>query len=121
MINYNKITEIFCIVDEFCKEFDSETQEFILENKLKRPPRMSSSEIISIASFFRLSDFRCFKLHIIIKSEIISFCITQTNVDEREPLKKMKISLKKYLVNCLPIKVTLENNCLKLFLSMIFI
>ena len=179
MINYDKITDIFCIVDEFQKEFDSVTQKFILGNKPKQPPKMSSSEVISIALFFHLSGFRCFKhfylfyilrhmttefpktvsynrftelmqanlmsmtvfaktcclgactgisfvdstpirvcknkrikrnkvykglaatekstvgwfygfkLHIIIndKGEIISFCITQANVDDREPLK----------------------------------
>ena len=179
MINYDKITDIFCIVDEFQKEFDSVTQKFILGNKPKRPPKMTSSVVISIALFFHLSGFRCFKhfylfyvqrhmtaefpktvsynrftelmqanlmsmtvfaktcclgactgisfvdstpkrvcknkrikrnkvfkglaatgkstvgwfygfkLHIIIndKGEIISFCITQANVDDREPLK----------------------------------
>lgn len=61
MINYDKITEIFCVVDEFCKEFEKVTQSFILGNKPKRPPKMSSSEVISIALFFHLSGFRCFK------------------------------------------------------------
>ncbi len=61
MINYDKITDIFCIVDEFQKEFDSVTQKFILGNKPKRTPKMSSSEVISIALFFHLSGFRCFK------------------------------------------------------------
>lgn len=179
MINYDKITEIFCITDEFCKEFENVTKSFIIGNKPKRPPKMSSSEVISIALFFHLSGFRCFKhfyifyvqrhmqsefpntvsynrftelmqknlmamtifaktcclgsctgisfvdstpirvcsnkrikrnkvfkdiatvgrstmgwfygfkLHIIIndKGEIISFCVTQANVDDREPLK----------------------------------
>ena len=61
MINYDKITDIFCIVDEFQKEFDSVTQKFILGNKPKQPPKMSSLEVISIALFFHLSGFRCFK------------------------------------------------------------
>ena len=61
MINYDKITDIFCIVDEFQKEFDSVTQKFILGNKPKRPPKMSSSEVISIALFYHLRGFRCFK------------------------------------------------------------
>ena len=61
MINYDKITDIFCIVDEFQKEFDSVTQKFILGNKPKQPPKMSSSEVISITLFFHLSGFRCFK------------------------------------------------------------
>ena len=61
MITFNKITEIFCIVDEFCKEFERETEHFLIGNKPKRPPRMSSAEIITISLLFHLSGFRCFK------------------------------------------------------------
>ena len=178
MICFDKITDLFCVTDEFCKNFEKTTQSFIIGNKAKRKPRMSTAEVITICYLFHLSGFRCFKhfylfyvqkhmqkefpntvsynrfvelmqsvivpmtmfartclgscsgisfidstpvrvcknkrinknkvfkgfattgkstigwfhgfkLHIIIndKGEILSFCITQANVDDREPLK----------------------------------
>lgn len=61
MIDYSKISDIFCLVDEFCKDFDITTRPFLLGNPSKRPSMMSKSEIISICLFFHLSGFRCFK------------------------------------------------------------
>lgn len=61
MIDYVKVTEIFCLVDEFCKEFDANTQPFLLGKPSKRPPIMSKSEVITICLLFHLSGFRCFK------------------------------------------------------------
>ena len=61
MIDFNKISDIFCLVDEFCKDFDETTRSFILGKPSKRPPVMSKSEIISICLLFHLSGFRCFK------------------------------------------------------------
>ena len=46
MIIYSKITEIFCIVDEFCKEFDQLVDKHLLGNPSKRPSTMSKSEVI---------------------------------------------------------------------------
>lgn len=61
MINFDKITEIFCLVDEFCQNFDLTTKHFILGKPSKRPPVMSKSEVITITILFHLSGFRCFK------------------------------------------------------------
>lgn len=61
MINFDKITDIFCIADEFCKSFDQSTRPFLLGKPSKRPPVMSTSEIISICLLFHLSGFRRFK------------------------------------------------------------
>lgn len=61
MIDYSKISDIFCLVDEFCKDFDQTTRSFLLGKPSKRPPVMSKSEIISICLLFHLSGFRCFK------------------------------------------------------------
>lgn len=61
MIDYSKITEIFCLVDEFCQEFDASTRSFLLGKPSKRPPLMSKSEVITICLLFHLSGFRCFK------------------------------------------------------------
>jgi hypothetical protein len=61
MICIDKITEIFCIVDEFCINFDQSTKSFILGSTSKRPPKMSKSEVITVYMLFHLSGFRCFK------------------------------------------------------------
>ena len=61
MIDYVKISDIFCLVDEFCKDFDQTTSPFLLGKPSKRPATMSKSEVISICLFFHLSGFRCFK------------------------------------------------------------
>lgn len=61
MINFDKVTEIFCLVDEFTTNFRNTTQHFILGKTPKRPPVMSDSEVISITILFHLSGFRCFK------------------------------------------------------------
>jgi hypothetical protein len=61
MIIYSKITEIFCIVDEFCKEYDQIVDKHLLGNPAKRPSIMSKSEIITITILFQLSGFRTFK------------------------------------------------------------
>lgn len=61
MICFDKISGIFCIVDEFCKDFESSTESFLLGNKPKRKPTMSISEVITIYLLFHLGGFRCFK------------------------------------------------------------
>ena len=61
MICFDKITDIFCIVDEFCKDFDKTTQPFLLGNPSKKPSTMTKSEVITIYLLFHLSGFRCFK------------------------------------------------------------
>ncbi|HEX9826783.1 MAG TPA: IS982 family transposase [Flavobacteriaceae bacterium] len=61
MIIYSKITEIFCIVDEFCKEYDQIVDKHLIGSPSKRPPVMSKSEILTIMIIFQLSGFRTFK------------------------------------------------------------
>lgn len=61
MIIYSKITEIFCIVDEFCKEYDKIVNKALLGNPSKRPSIMSKSEVITLTILFQLSGFRTFK------------------------------------------------------------
>ncbi|WP_397447926.1 IS982 family transposase [Polaribacter sp. R77954] len=55
------MTDLFCIVDEFCKEYDQIVDKSLLGNISKRPPRMSKSEVITITVLFHLSGFRTFK------------------------------------------------------------
>jgi len=61
MIIYSKVTEIFCLVDEFCKEYAEIVDKALIGNKAKRASTMSQSEIITIAIIFQLSGFRTFK------------------------------------------------------------
>ena len=61
MISYAKVTEIFCVIDEFCKEYDQIVDKSLLGNPAKRPAKMSSSEIITITVLFHLGGFRTFK------------------------------------------------------------
>jgi hypothetical protein len=66
MLTQDKITEIFCITDEFCKKFDEEVKNL---NKLpgdgkrrrNRPCEMSDSEIITILIMYHFGDFKNFK------------------------------------------------------------
>ncbi len=61
MINFDKVTDIFCLVDEFCNNFDNYTKNFIIGKPSKRPSVMSKSEVITITILFHLSGYRCFK------------------------------------------------------------
>lgn len=61
MINYDKITDIFCIVDDFCNDFEKFTQPFLIGKPPKKKPKMSNAEVITIMILFHLSGFRTFK------------------------------------------------------------
>ena len=69
MICFDKITELFCITDEFCKNFEKTTESFIIGNKPKRKPRMSTAEVITIYYLFHLGGFRCFKHFYILRTK----------------------------------------------------
>lgn len=66
MISNDKITEIFCIVDDFCKEMlqildDNSIQVDNSIKKRKRKCKLSESEVIAIMVFFHLKGYRCLK------------------------------------------------------------
>ena len=44
----DKITEIFVLADEFCKEFQETMSHHSIGNAPKKKPRMSTSEVICI-------------------------------------------------------------------------
>jgi hypothetical protein len=52
MFTPDKIIEIFCMADDFCKEFDWEVQKHQIDTlhkkKYQRSSRMSDSEIMTI-------------------------------------------------------------------------
>jgi len=66
MVSNDKITEIFCTVDDFCKEITQILDENSIESdysakKRKRKSKLSDSEVISIMVFFHLKGYRCLK------------------------------------------------------------
>ena len=64
MITKDKIIEIFCIADDFCKEFESEINQIGFPNKCKhhrRKWRMSKSKIITIIICFHFNSYRNFQ------------------------------------------------------------
>ena len=64
MISTDKITTIFCSIDDFCLVFDSALKKKQLSTGKKtrnRKFKMSTSEILTITVLFHLSGFRTFK------------------------------------------------------------
>ena len=64
MITGDKITEIFCLADDFCKYFSSELKKHqISDGKVHRnkPGRLSDAEVITMLIIFHSGGFRCFK------------------------------------------------------------
>ena len=66
MITKDKVTEIFCIIDEFCKHFDAENaQKVLISSKVtsrrRRSATMSDCEIITILLLFHFGSYRNFK------------------------------------------------------------
>lgn len=59
------ITTIFCVLDDFCKEFEQENEKYFIEmlgtKKRNRHTALSPSEILTILVFFHHSSQRTFK------------------------------------------------------------
>ena len=58
--------EIFCIIDDFCKEYDAEIEKMAISGPNGRKHRkrkwsMSRSEIMAILIYFHFNTFRNFK------------------------------------------------------------
>lgn len=60
-ITTDKITEIFYLTDEFCKQFAAELRICKLGNAPKRKPLMSDSEVITLMTLFHSGSFRNMK------------------------------------------------------------
>ena len=65
MITENKVTEIFCMVDDFCKFFDAMVAKYTLKptgkRKYHRDSTMSKTEVMLIMILFHDSGYRCYK------------------------------------------------------------
>lgn len=71
--------EIFCMADDFCKEFDNEVAKMGLEypkdaRRRNRAWRMSRSEIMTILICFHFGSFRNFK-HYYRKRSVFNFAM----------------------------------------------
>ena len=65
MFPESKVTEIYCIADDFCKEFTFQQEKYMIKDKKTRHRnklnRMSDAEIMVVLILFRSGGFRCFK------------------------------------------------------------
>ena len=65
MITEDKVTEIFCMADDFCKFFDAMTAKYTLKptgkRKYHRNPTMSKAEVMLRMNLFHDSGYCCFK------------------------------------------------------------
>ena len=66
MITESKVTEIFGIADDFCKEFEVEMAKNVLPSspsasKRRRKRMMSDAEVITILICFHFNTYRNFK------------------------------------------------------------
>ena len=65
MITKDKVTEIFCMADDFCKFFDAMVAKYTLKptgkRKYHRDSTMSKAEVMLIMILFHDSGYRCFK------------------------------------------------------------
>lgn len=69
MITEDKVTEIFCVIDEFCKKFDAEIENNPLKalpssdgiRRRRRKGQMSESEIMTIIVCYHFGSFANFK------------------------------------------------------------
>ena len=58
------LEEIFCLIDDFCKQFEETQKSKLLPNPLRKRVRLcslSTSEIMTIMVLFHLSHYRTFK------------------------------------------------------------
>lgn len=65
MFSESKVTEIYCMTDDFCTKFALQQKKYIVEDQShkhrNKPNRLSDAEIIVILILFHSGGFRCFK------------------------------------------------------------
>ena len=65
MITEDKVTEIFCMADDFCKFFDARMAQYTLQPVKKRAYHrdftMSKAEVMLIMILFHGAGYRCLK------------------------------------------------------------
>ena len=65
MFYETKVTEIYCMADDFCKELAKVQEKYTIGDKnhkhRNKQNRMSNAEIMVVLFLFHSGDFRCFK------------------------------------------------------------
>lgn len=65
MFSEGKITGIYCMADDFCKEFSKCQEKYLIEDKTRchrnKTNRLNDAEIMVILILFHSGGFRCFK------------------------------------------------------------
>ena len=65
MFSEAKVTEIYCMADDFCKEFALQLEKYqVKENNhthRNKPNRMNDGEIMVILILFHSGEYRCFR------------------------------------------------------------
>ena len=65
MFSEAKVTEIYCMADDFFKEFAIQQETYMIKDTShkhrNKPNRMSAAEIMVILILFHSGGFRCFK------------------------------------------------------------
>lgn len=65
MLSEVKVTKIYCMADNFCKEFVIQQEKYMIEDTSysyhNKPNRMNDAEIILFLILFHSGGFRCFK------------------------------------------------------------
>lgn len=60
-----KVTDIYCMTDDFCKKFTIQQEKYMIEDTShkhrNKPNRMSDAEVMVILILFHSDGFRCFK------------------------------------------------------------
>ena len=108
MISKDKVTEIFCLVDDFCKEMELVLDQNSIEPENGRPrrrkrPKMSDSEVITIMVLFHLNGFRCLKhfyLHFVCRHMRDDFPETLSYNRFTELQKKSALPMVVFLQTC---------------------
>ncbi len=57
----DKVTEIFVLADDFCKEFENTIAKYRIGKTSKKKPRMTTSEVITIMILFYYGVFKNLK------------------------------------------------------------
>ena len=108
MHSKDKVTEIFCLVDDFCKEMELVLDRNSIEAENGRPrrmkrPKMSDSEVITIMVLFHLKGYRCLKhfyLHHVCRHMMDDFPKTLSYNRFVELQKKSVVPMVVFLQTC---------------------
>ena len=118
MFPESKVTEIYCMADDFCKEFTLQQKKYMVEDKKtkhrNKPNRMSDAEIMVILILFHSGGFRCFKHYYkeYVCKHLKHLFPRQVSYNrfvelEKEVLLPMTIFTKKYCWEPVPVSVLL--------------